>query len=329
MTRVAVVGCGSIGTRHIGNLLSLGVSDIIALDPDSGRRDCIHQQFGVKTCEDEEMVWNYRPDVVLITTPPKLHLELAISAARHGCHFFVEKPLSDRVEGLDELVEICQSRSLITMVGCNMRFHFGPSNVKRLVSEGVIGRPISASLDAGQYMPDWHPDQDYRKRYSAQSRLGGGVILDGIHELDYARWLFGEVAEIFCHGGKLSRLEIDVEDSANILMIFKTGISAMVHIDYIQRFYSRSCKVIGEEGTISWDIHGALKFFTAKTGKWEVVEPPAKYTINDMYVEEMRHFLSCVEQDEATISGVEDASKVTRMALAARKSMLNREKVLL
>jgi predicted dehydrogenase len=329
MIRIAILGCGSIGTRHIGNLLSLGISDLLVFDPDLEKRDRVEACFGVQSCPDLNTVWESEPDAVLITTPPNLHLELAKSAAEHGCHYFVEKPLAVRMEGLDELIEMSKARELITMVGCNMRFHFGPSTIKRLISEGAIGRIISASLDAGQYMPDWHPDQDYRRRYSAQSAMGGGVILDGIHELDYARWLFGEVIEVFCHGGKLSNLEIDVEDSANILMLFETGFSAMVHIDYVQRSYSRTCKVIGEEGTVAWDINGTLECYSSRTGQWEVWEPPKDYTINDMYVEELRHFLSCLDQHKPTVCDVEDAAKVTRLALAARESMERGKKVLL
>ena len=179
-------------------------------------------------------------------------------------------------------------------------------------------------MDAGQYLPDWHPQEDYRRLYASNSAMGGGVVLDGIHEMDYARWLFGDVSQVYCQGGKLSSLEIDTEDSVNIIMTMAVGFSVSLHMDYVQRAYCRSCKVVGETGTILWNIaDGRVNLYSAQQGAWQCFPEPEGYDINQMYVDEMRHFLSCLNGEEDSKSPVSDARRVLEIALAIKSSMLS------
>ena len=322
--RFLVIGCGSIGRRHIANLLALGVTDVVGFDVREDRRAQVETQFCIPTVETVEQGWDWGPQVALIAVPPSLHVPLALEAARHGCHLFIEKPLGDRLEGVGELLSEVLESELTALVGCNMRFHHGPATIKQLLGDGAIGHIITALLDAGQYLPDWHPEEDYRQWYSASASLGGGVVLDGIHEIDYARWLFGEVSEVYCQGGKLSSLEIDTEDSVNILMKQVAGFSVSIHMDYVQRTYSRSCKVIGEEGTIVWDItQGDVRLFSANEKRWHIFPEPQGYSINQMYLDEMEHLLSCLRGEEEPCLGAREAKKVLEIALAVKESMRN------
>jgi len=328
--RFLVIGCGSIGQRHIRNLLSLlGAKTIMAFDCQESKSRYVHEKYGVEVVRSLEDAWDWHPDVCVICVPTSAHISVALEAAKRGCHLFIEKPLSMTEEGLDELVEITQRNRLVTMVGCNIRFHHGPTIIKRLLDDEAVGKIISVALDAGYYLPDWHPDQDYRQSYSANRSMGGGVVFDGSHEIDCARWLFGEITEIFCYGGKLSRLDIDVEDSADMLIKFEAGFSGMIHLDYLQRAYSRTCKVIGEEGTIIWDITKQLRWFSAKTKRWDIIYPSENYEMNEMYLEELRHYLNCVERNQKTVFDIEEAAHVTRLALAAKQSMITGEKVVI
>lgn len=324
--RILVVGCGSIGLRHMRNLRALGINDLLGFDTAAGARERAQKDCGARLFDSLDEALNLNPTLALICTPPHLHVSAALQAAAAGCHLFIEKPLANHMEGLDLLAGEVRRRRLITLVGCNMRFHHGPASIKRLLAQGVVGNVISAILDAGQYMPDWHPELDYRNRYSASNEMGGGVVLDGIHEIDYARWLFGEISEVFAYGGKRSTLDIDVEDVADILMKFESGASAMIHIDYIQRAYSRSCKVIGEQGTIVWDINQDLRWYSAAIGQWTTIEAPHGYNINQMYLDEMAHLLECVRQQKPTTLEIEEAICVTRWALRIKKSMSTGEK---
>lgn len=317
---LVVVGCGSIGQRHIRNLLALGVRRIIAVDPRQERRDAVSAEFKIEAVDALDRAWAASPDAALIATPTSLHVPLALEAAQHHCHLFIEKPLSDRLDALvDRLLATVRDHHLVTLVGCNLRFHPGLVKVKQLLDEGAIGRIVAARVEVGQYLPDWHPWEDYRQGYSARRELGGGVILDAIHELDYIQWLLGEVREVSCFAGRLSRLEIDTEDTAAILLRFAGGTIGEVHLDYVQRAYSRACHLIGEEGTIRWDYTaGEVRCFLATTGTWQTYPNLAGWGPNQMYLEEMRHFLRCLAGEQQPLVDVAEGARVLALAVAAK-----------
>jgi predicted dehydrogenase len=319
--RLLVVGCGSIGKRHIRNLKALKAGEIIAHDLQPERRHEVEREYEVKAYSDLKEALAQKPDVALICTPTSHHIPPALSAARHGCHLFIEKPLSHSLDGVDELLHIVAEKGLITLVGCNMRFHPGIAKIKKLLENEAIGKVLCARVQAGQYLPDWHPGEDYRQGYSAKMSLGGGVILDDIHEIDYISWLLGEVSQIVCFSGKLSSLEIDTEDTAEILLWFKSGAIGEVHLDYTQRTYSRSCHIIGEEGTILWDFNDKqVKMYSARTEEWQPFPEEPDYDINQMYIEEMQHFIDCIEGKDTPMSDLTQAKRVLEIALAAKKS---------
>lgn len=319
--RFLVVGCGSIGKRHIGNLIGLGVRDIIAFDTQTSRREEVKERFGVTVLNSLEEAWKHKPNAAVITVPTSLHVPLALQAARYGCHLFIEKPLSHTMEGIDKLLREVKERGLITLVGCNMRFHPGLMRVKELIDEGAVGKLVAARVEVGQYLPDWHPLEDYRHSYSARHDLGGGVILDAIHEIDYIRWMLGEVKAVACFAGKLSRLEIETEDTAAILLRFSSGVIGEIHMDYVQRAYSRTCQIIGDEGTIRWDyITDEVRWYSAATREWQVFRNPSGWDPNQMYLAEMQHFLRCLVGEEKPTLDVFEGARVLEVALAAKAS---------
>jgi predicted dehydrogenase len=316
----AVIGCGSIGKRHLRNLRTLGVRAIVAFDTQAARRDEA-ARLGVETCDGLDAMWQMRPAVCVIATPTSSHLALALEAARRGCHLFVEKPLSHDWNDVERLLGSVKRRALLTLVGCNMRFHPGLRCVRTLLQERAVGRVVGARVEVGQYLPDWHAAEDYRASYSARRDLGGGVILDAIHELDYIRWLLGEVARVTCVTGKLSGLEIETEDTAALVLCFDKGAIGEVHLDYVQRAYRRTCQVIGDQGTIHWDYSaGEVRWYAARTRRWQVFSNPSGWVPNCMYIDEMKHFLRCLAGAEEPELGVLEAAKVLRIALAAKES---------
>ncbi len=325
-----VIGCGSIGKRHIKNLLALGVQDIIAFDIQAARMEEVKESFGITVLNSLEEGWEQKPKIAVVAAPTSLHIPLALEAAERGCHLFIEKPLSHAMDGIDELVNVVKERNLITLVGCNMRFHPGIMQVKRLIEEGALGNVIAARVEVGLYLPDWHPWEDYRQMYSAQRDLGGGVILDAIHEIDYIRWMLGEVTEVACFSDKISNLEIETEDVAAILLRFDCGAIGEVHLDYVQRAYSRSCHIIGEEGTIHWDwCEGIVRWYSAKTKKWKIYENPPEWESNKMYIDEMEYFRACIHNKTTSFLDVEQAKQVLRIALAAKHSAFVKKTVFL
>jgi len=328
--RFFVIGCGSIGRRHIANLQTLGVKEIVASDVHEERREGTREEFNITVVEDLNEGWEHNPEVAVITTPTNLHVPLALEAAKKSCHLFIEKPLGAGTTGIQELLDAVKEHHLISLVGCNMRFHFGPATIKHLLDKGAVGKVIGALIDAGSYLPDWHPWEDYRQTYSANESMGGGVVLDGIHEIDYARWLLGEIDTVYAQGGKLSSLSIDTEDTVDIVMKTVAGANISIHMDYVQRSSSRTCKIIGEDGTVLWDIAcGEVKVFSPSSDSWETFSPPSDYSTNQMFLDEMAHFLRCLEGAEQSVQDIQEAAQVLDIALAIKESMTSGQRKVL
>lgn len=319
--RFLVFGCGSIGRRHAANLKALHAGEIVVFDPSPERREELRTQTGIRSVESMETAWAWQPHVAVITTPTSMHLPLAMEAAKHGCHLFIEKPLADKLDGIAELEAVVKEKRLVSLIGCNMRFHPGLQRAKQLLAAGTIGKICAVQAEFGQYLPDWRPQDDYRKSYSARRELGGGVILDVIHELDYLRWLAGEVSAVHAFADRVSHLEIDTEDVAAILLRFTNGAIGTANLDYVQRAYHRTCRIVGDAGTITWDYAaGKVAWFTASTKTWQEEPNPAGWVPNQMYVDELKHFLACLDGQAASTNDVFEAHRVLQIALAAHDS---------
>jgi predicted dehydrogenase len=323
--RILVVGCGSIGKRHIGNLLALKAGEVVAFDVREERRVEVEKRWNIESVTSLEEAFEQKPHAAVIATPPSLHIPVALQAAEHGCHLFIEKPLAAGMQRVGELLERAQRQRLVTLVGCNMRFHPGLMHVKKLIDAGAVGAVLSARAAFGQYLPDWHPREDYRKGYSARRDLGGGIILDAIHEVDYLRWLVGEIQSVACFAGRLSSLEIETEDSASLLLRFASGAIGEIHVDYVQRAYRRNAQIVGEKGTIDWDYPSReVRWYSADDRQWRAVGAPTDWEANEMYLDEMRHFLRCLDGAEAPALDLLNAKRVLEIALAAKAAAENR-----
>ncbi len=318
--RFLVIGCGSIGKRHLRNLRKLGITDILAFDVRADRRKEVEEQIGVETHSDLGYAFDQQPSVVFVCSPTHLHLEHALLAARSGCHIFIEKPIATKLDGLEELIHVIDERQLHTLVGCNFRFHPGMRHAKELLEQGIIGRVISARVQFGQYLPDWHPWEDYRQSYSANSRMGGGVLLDRIHEFDYLRWLLGEITEVSAFIAHLSHLDIDTEDIAEILVRFEDGAIGSVHLDYVRRRYDCGLEIVGDMGIIQWSYQDHLiRWYSVDDNSWHSLEWP-EYDGNTMYLAEIDHFLDVLAGQKKSEQDISSAMRVLSVVLACKRS---------
>ncbi|MGH7720178.1 MAG: Gfo/Idh/MocA family protein [Gemmatimonadaceae bacterium] len=323
MPKIVVLGLGSIGERHLRNLRALGEEDIAVVRVlNRAPRDPALLE-GVTVYRSLEQALGDGVEAAVICTPASMHTQAALEAAEAGCHLFIEKPVSDRLDDLDRLCRLVAARELVSLVGFNLRFHPALCQLARWIESGAVGRVLSVRAEAGQYLPDWHPWEDYRIGYSARRALGGGVILDLIHEIDYAAWLFGSASAVFCMGGRHSSLEIDTEDVVEILLRCERAPVVEIHLDYLQRRYRRTCQVIGEEGTLFWnDAEG--RAWIERAGASTDEERRFSLDRNEMFVAEMRHFLQCIARREMSRVPLEDGVRSLRIALAARRSLETR-----
>lgn len=322
--RTLVTGCGSIGRRHIENLLSLGVERVVVFDPNDAMLEKAAADYPVEPYRDLDEVLATGVELTFICAPNCYHSSVALSAAEVGSHLFIEKPLCDDLnEEVERLAQTIERQGLVCLVGCNMRFHPALERIKKTVDRGEIGTPLFMRSHFGHYLPNWRPGQDYRKSYSAQLSLGGGVTLDGIHEIDFAVYLMGEVASVFSQAGHVSELEIDVEDSADLFLRFNTEKAAAIHLDYLDRTKRRSCEVIGTHGTITWMSVGKkpekaiVELFGDNHSLWREefdVDP------NEAYIAEIKHLLQCVRGFERPTLDIRGGIHDVAIALAAIKS---------
>ncbi len=321
-SRAVVVGGGSIGVRHARNLLAAKLAQVVVVEPDAARRTVIAEELPaarVAASLDEALAT--RPTIGVIASPSHLHVPAALALARAGIDFMVEKPLSHDNVGIDELLREVAERKLITLVGCNMRFHPGPARVKELLVAGAVGRVHYARIHCSSYLPEWRPWQDYRKSYSANAGAGGGVILDCIHEIDLACHYLGPATRVTCAAGHVSALELDVEDTAMLALVHTGGAMSSVHLDYVERDYDRGCKIVGDDGTLVWSFGAPeVRQYVPTDKTWTVHPLPTSWQVNDMYADELRHFLSCVASRANTTLPVHGGARVLALALAAKRA---------
>jgi len=318
--KVLIAGLGSIGRRHLRNLRKVGIQDVIAYRV-RGNDIPEMDEHPLPVYGSLTTALAQKPDIVFVTNPTSLHLEVALAAARQGCHLFIEKPLSHTLKSVDELIDITTTNGSVAMVGCNFRFHPALQQIQRLLVAGSLGRVITARGHAGEFLPGWHPGEDWRLGYSARKELGGGVILTLIHELDYAYWLFGPVRKVFAQAGGWGGLDLNVEDTAEILLEHRSQSRVSIHLNYVQRPPTRTLEIIAERGTIQWDYQaGMVKWYDSETAHWEIWTEPPTFDRNTMFFDEVTHFIDCVTGRSAPLIPLTEAKAVLEIALAAKQS---------
>ena len=250
MKKILVVGYGSIGKRHVENLLSISNLEIIVC---TKRNDVKKLKKHAKVYRTLKQCLKEKPDMGIIANETSLHVTTAIKLANEGLDLFLEKPLSNSLKDVEKLHTIIKKKKLITQMGCNLRFHPCIKKIKSMIEQQKIGKIISAQVQTCSYLPDYHPWENYRRGYAARKDLGGGIILTQIHEIDYMYWLFQEVENVISMSGKFSDLDVDVEDYAACLLKFRNKIIGELHMDYFQRPDFKSCQIRGTKGELYWD----------------------------------------------------------------------------
>ena len=318
--KIAILGCGSIGKRHLRNFLALGGTELVGVDLRTDRRGEVEQELGLPTMASLDEALQGGLDAVLIALPNSSHLPALRQALEADCHVFVEKPVAISFEGLEAVIAMQERKGLVGFMGSNFKFHPSFRQMKTWLEAGRIGRVLSARVVAGQYLPDWHPWEDYRQGYSARKALGGGVLFDS-HELDYLTWLLGPVSQVACMAGRVGDLEIDTEDLAIMLFKFASGALGQVQVDYLQRSYLRRYEFCGTEGSLLWEFGtGRVSLYTAATQQWTHEPEPHDYQINNMYLEQAIHFLSCLEGQEQPLTTLRKGMEILHLLETARTS---------
>lgn len=296
--RVAVLGQGSIGTRHAGLLRELGC-DVVTYDPVAP---------GTAAGEAEALEG---ADAAIVASPTSEHARQAALAIDAGVPVLVEKPLALDAATAADLAARAETHGVPLGIAMNLRFHPGVRAVREALPSA--GRPLRAAAWCGSYLPGWRPGTDYRESYSAQRALGGGVLLDAVHEIDYLTWLLGPATSVSALLPKVSDLELDVEDVALLQLELASGAVATITLDYVDRSYHRGCRIVGRDGTVAWEW-GTEQVRTTDG----VVEAPADAA--PTYRAELEHFLVAVRDGTPPSTMPAEAVHTLAIVDAARRS---------
>jgi predicted dehydrogenase len=327
-----IAGLGSVGRRHFRNLITLGEKDIILLRTHKATLPDDELAGYPVEIDIREALKKHKPDAVIVANPTALHLDIAIPAAQAGCAILLEKPVSDSLDRLDILQQAEQKSGSTILVGFQYRYHPTLNKARELIHTNAIGRVLTVHAHWGEYLPQWHPWEDYRRNYAARADLGGGVIRTLTHPFDYLRYLIGEVDSLWSFNGHISPLELDVEDVAEIGLKFKDGAIGGLHLNYIQRPPRQTLEIVGTDGTLRWDnTDGILHLykFPASFGSYsdsapapviEAFSPPGGFERNQLFVAQTRHFVETVRGESVPVCRLEDGIMALRLALGARES---------
>lgn len=322
-----VVGAGSIGRRHLRNLLALGASELAAV---RRRAEPLADPLAAVPVVAALPDASGPAAVAIICTPTSQHRADTLAALARGYHVLVEKPLAETPEDAAVLVAAARSAGKRAMVACVLRFHPVIERVHAIVRAGLLGRVHSAAAWCGQFLPDWRPAIDYRTSYSARAEQGGGVLLDLVHEIDYLQHLFGPARSVLASVTAPRLAGIDSDDNVDLICEYADALIATCHLDYLARPAQRGGRVIAERGSLQWDlIQPAVRQWTVDQPVWEEWRPAGDWTVDLMYQQQLREFAAAVLTGAATRSEAENALNALQVVTGARRAAAEGRKVIL
>ncbi len=315
--RVLVVGYGSIGKRHVSNLLKLDtISKIFIYTGVKEKENFCHaeaiQIIDSLACPLDDVLGCEQFDFAVIANETYKHIDTAITLANKGLHLFIEKPLSHNLEGVEILKEIVEAKKLKVFIAYNLRFLGGIRKIKQILERGTIGQLYFAKIEVGQYLPDWRPNTDYRKSYSADIKKGGGVSLDLSHEIDYMRYLFGMPLSWKIFKTKVSDIEINSDDLFEGIYQFDNGFICNVHLDYLQKKQRRAIRIIGSDGSITADIINKY-IEIVKDNEIQTLNDESLFNIGPTYMDELYYFIDVIKNDAYPLVSLNDGISILKM----------------
>ena len=323
ISRVLIVGLGSVGKRHLRLARELmPMADIRVLRHQASDEMPEYSNGCFFRIEDAV---SFAPQVAVIACPAPFHIQTAQALAEAGVHLLIEKPLSASLSGVTKLIKTCQKQCTVLSTGYNLRFMPSLQHYRDLLDDGLIGKILSVRCEIGQYLPTWRPDSDYRQGVSARHELGGGALLEISHELDYLRWIFGEVEWVKAILSRQSSLEIDVEDTAHLILGFAAALDGhqligTLNLDFIRHDTTRLCTAIGEKASLRWNgLTGEVALYEAGEKEWRKLYSHS-HQRDDSYIAEWKNFIECVIEHKTPLITGEDGLKVLQIIEAARHS---------
>ncbi len=317
MVKILVCGYGSIGKKHAQNLKQLQ-ADVKIWRMRSDQGDVIEKDgFVFEPSIVQGLEWC---DGVVIATNTNNHIDAAMQAAKLQKAIYLEKPLSNSYEGVDDLLK--ESSDLVVEVGCQMRQHPNLKILYELLQNGEDGKVLAFQAWVGQRLDQWRPDTDYRKSYSADAQRGGGALFDLVHEIDLMTWLVGSMQSVYADLRHNSDLEMNAEDLANLILVAQNGAAGTVQLDMLSPAYRRGLEIICDKAVYRWDMmEGKLWRSQGQSDAVCINEIADDYVPANMLFDAMAHFLKRMKDISIpACCSLEEGAHDLRILLAARKS---------
>ncbi len=325
--KILQIGLGSMGKRRIRNLLHHGIdkSRIFGFDLVAERRREAEEKYNIKTYDNFQKAFReVNPDAFIISTPHEFHDKYFLFAARHKKHFFVEATTIDK--GYKELFKLLNN-SFVAAPSCTWRYFPAVKKIKELVANKKIGKIWAFIYHMGQYLPDWHPWEDYRKVYFAKKETGGAREMFAFELIWLNDILDSKPVKVSGFVGKVSDLDMPADDIYSAVLEYEKNIIGNVVIDVVARAPFRTLRLIGSDGVLEWEwMDYEIKLYQVKDKKWKTIElregdkEKGYVTTEDMYREEIKKFLDAIKGKIKYPYTFEQDHQILRTLFALEKS---------
>tara|TARA_B100000795_G_C22804693_1_gene444056 strand:+ start:550 stop:1575 length:1026 start_codon:yes stop_codon:yes gene_type:complete len=332
--KILFVGLGSIGQRHLRNIKKFYPNSKISAyrilnrkftlsNKNKVQKDNLNKKYNIKVFKNFKESLHDKPDAIFICNPTSMHIKYALIAAKNKINIFIDKPLSDKMIGIRKLHNLVKKNEIIFMVGYQMRFLKSLIYIKSIIDKKILGKLCGANIYNGEFLPDMHKYENYRKTTMALKRLGGGVINSQIHELDYCIYLFGNPKTVYAKGGKLSNFNIDVEDYVTSSMTFqKDNISVNLNLDFFQKPPVRKMFITGTKASLEWNYYKNEVYINYYSSNNRIRKDFGIFNRNKMFEEQTKYFFSLIsKKQKKNISDLDNGILSLKLSLLIKKSI--------
>jgi len=316
--RLLIVGTGSAGIRYYNIIKKKHPEIIIKL-------------FSTKRSKADNILYNFNeikkflPNACVIANPPTKRIKIIRFLVSINCHLLIEKPLAGTFRDGKKIFKIIKNNTkLIVKVAYNLRFSKSLNIFKKLIKSKKIGKLYFANIQVGQYLPDWRKTP-YQKSVSAKKDLGGGVLLELSHEIDYLIWIFGIFNNLYCDLKKTSNLKINTEDLCNLLLV-KNNFAVNINLDFCRKDNVRKIYVSGSKGSLKWNwINNKVEFYNEKEKHWITINR-TKQSKKDTYITTLNEFFKLIKKKNhkrnmaTNLASVNESLNVLKVIDLAKKS---------